>query len=127
MTSAASHDARPLSPLGRRASRMIPLTVRSTALTSAISRSISASSRSDSASMRRAVSGVRSRWDRSATVSRSWASNSPMRAASLFSPAPARRTSGGPATVARADKSPAARRSEASASALMGRSTERAS
>ena len=50
-----------------------------------------------------------------------------MRTASRFSPTPARRTSGGPATVARADKSPAASWSEASATALIGRTTDRAS
>ena len=50
-----------------------------------------------------------------------------MRAASRFRPWPARRTSGGPATVARADRSPLARRSAASASPVSGRTSERAS
>ena len=126
-TRAASQITSAPPPPGRRASRMISLTVRSTAPTSASSRSISAPSRSDSASIRSAVSGVRSRWDRSATVSRSCARSSPMRTARRFSPAPARRTSGGPVTAARADSSPAARRSEAWASAASGRTRDRAS
>ena len=106
---------------------MISLTVRSTASTSAVSCVISSTSRSDSASIRSAVSGVRSRWERSATVSRSCASRSPIRAARRFSPLPARRTSGGPATVARAVRSPVASRSEAWARAAIGRTRDRAS
>ena len=50
-----------------------------------------------------------------------------MRTARRFSPAAARRTSGGPVTAARADSSPAARRSEAWASAASGRTRDRAS
>ena len=49
-----------------------------------------------------------------------------MRIASRFSPLPARRTSGGPVTVARAVRSPLARRSAAIASAASGRTSERA-
>ena len=102
---------------------MMSLTVRSIAATSSSRRA----SRSDSASIRSTVSGVRSRWDRSATLSRSCAISRSIRSASRFSPVPARRTSCGPATRARADRSPPARRSAARASAVSGRTSERAS
>ena len=54
---------------------------------------------SASASRRSAVSGVRSRWDRSATTSRSAASSSPIRSASRLNAAADVPTSGGPAGV----------------------------
>lgn len=50
-----------------------------------------------------------------------------MRAARWFRPAPTRRTSGGPARPALADRSPRASRSETRATAASGRTRERAS
>ena len=87
----------------------------------------SLSDRSDSASIRSAVSGVRSRCDMSARVSRSCASNCPICAASRLRPAPTCRISGGPATGARADRSPPPSVSAAAATARSGRSIDRAS
>jgi hypothetical protein len=57
----ASHTGSSAELAGRRASWMTLLTVRSTALTSSSNWALSAISRSDSASIRKAVSGVRSR------------------------------------------------------------------
>src|SRR5262252_9461207 len=48
-----------------------------------------------------------------------------MRRASLFRPVPARRTSAGPACAARADRSPAARRSAVVATSPSGRTRDR--
>ena len=93
---------------GCRALRITALTVCTSASTSAASRSRSAGSRTESTSMRSAVSGVRSRWDRSAAVSRSRASSASIRSASRLRPVPTARTSGGPPGRARASRSPAA-------------------
>ena len=60
----------------------------SSSSTSATSRSRSGPAGSASTSSRSAVTGVRSRWDRSATYSRSASSSSPIRVASRFSAQP---------------------------------------
>ncbi len=127
ITSLASQRGWITVPPGRRASRMISLTVRCSPSTSLVSWARSVPSCSDSASIRSAVSGVRSRCERSAAVSRSWASNSPMRAARRLRPLLTCRISGGPATAARVARFPAASWSEACARARSVRTWDLAS
>ena len=81
-TAVASQDGIRPSRCGRRAAWITAVSIRSSALTCEPTRSASSGSRSASASRRSAVSGVRSRCERSATVSRSSAISSSMRSAS---------------------------------------------
>ena len=98
----------------------------SSASTASSSRSRSGAGRA-STSSRSAVSGVRSRWARSAAPSRSAASSSPIRPASRLTAAPTSRTSGGPAGCTRAARSPVPSRWAVAASSVTGRVSERAS
>ena len=70
--------------------------------------------------------GVRRRWDRSATSSRSAASSSTMRSASRLRVSPTSTISGGPAGSTRASRSPAPSCSAVRASSATGRTTPRA-
>ena len=103
-TAARSHRTATASCSGRRAARI-------SSLTSASRRSTSSSSAAapwPSASRRRAVSGVRSRCERSATRSRSAASSSSMRSARRLRASATSSISGGPPASARAVESPPA-------------------
>ena len=107
---------------GRRAlwtSSEIAASSRSTSATSAVSPAASASRRS-------AVSGVRSRWDRSATRSRSAARSSSMRSASRLSARAASASSGVGPGSARASPCPAASARAVPDSSVASRVTERA-
>ena len=107
---------------GRRAARISSVTSASSRSTS----STSAAAPCPSASSRRAVSGVRSRWDRSATRSRSAVSSSSIRSASRLRDSATAAISGGPATTARAAVSPPARSRLVRARSAAGRVTLRA-
>ena len=124
-TTATASASPPVSRVGRRACAMTWLTIRSTPATAASTRSASSGSRSPSASSRSAVTGVRSRWDRSAAASRSCCSRSLIRSASPLSASAIRRTSAGSAGVARADRSPLRSESAVPATDSSGRTSPR--
>ncbi len=119
-TPAASQVEDRLLRSGIRASRTTASMVRWSCSMWASSRSDCSSSATPSASSRSAVTGVRSRWDRSPTAARSASSSSMIRSASRFRVSASSTVSRGPAGLARASRSPSCSRWATTARSVTG-------